>query len=62
MIRYYPDGGKPSRPIWGLATTQDNYVVRIIAWSETKRILSEKWGAGSFGAGLLLYLYTKDGE
>lgn len=61
MIQYDADG--THSPLWLIAMTDGNYVVaRIVAWYETHRILSEKWLAGSFGAGLLLYLYTKDGE
>lgn len=50
-------------PLWTMAMTQGNYkVAGIVAWSEVHKFLSEKWNAGSFGSGLLLYLYTKDGE
>ena len=61
MIHYQAPGGHSH--LWAMAMTRANYeVAGAVAWSEVHKILSGKWNAGSFGAGLLLYLYTKDGE
>jgi len=61
MIHYRPN--QKRSVLWSMAMTQGNYeVAAVVAWSEVHMMLSKKWGAGSFGSGLLLYLYTKDGE
>ncbi len=62
MIHYQAPGGARSH-LWSISMTEGRYALAaVIAWTEVHKILSKKWDAGSFVAGLLLYLYTKDGE
>lgn len=62
MLHYKCPAGK-RRALWSISMTEGNYgVARAVAWAEVRRMLEQEWNAGSFGAGLLLYMYTEDGE
>ncbi len=62
MLHYKCPAGK-RRALWSISMTEGRYALAaVVAWTEVHKILSDRWDAGSFGAGLLLYLYTKDGE